>query len=132
MRCVRSALAARACAHTCRIPKKILGKVFLLYQQAYAVPYIPETGSYSRAGLTLENTSLYWVPGVVHVCRHWRAVALDYPRLWLHITLHLGLEWATRMLTLSKSSPITFSLVDPDPCEACIPPDTWSPPLPPL
>ncbi|KAI0248937.1 hypothetical protein BJV78DRAFT_1130530, partial [Lactifluus subvellereus] len=98
MGAIRRALRAigtrrNALTPTCRIPTEILGEIFLLYQQASA-------GSY--------NTALRWVPGVAHVCRHWRAVALDYPRLWSHVTLHLGREWATRMLALSKSSPITI------------------------
>ncbi|KAF8498121.1 hypothetical protein F5888DRAFT_1577245, partial [Russula emetica] len=81
---------------TCRIPTEILGGIFLFYQHLSA-----------ERRHTLRNTSLRWVPAVAHVCRHWRAVALDHPRLWSCITLRLGREWASRMLTLSKSSPIT-------------------------
>ena len=137
MAAIRGALRAigtrrNALTPTCRIPTEILGEIFLLYQQASAVPYIQEMGGDSRAGLPLKNTALRWVPGVAHVCRHWRTVALDYPRLWSHVILYLGREWATRMLTLSKASPIIITLEDPDPCEASMPLDTWSLPLPPL
>jgi uncharacterized membrane protein YgcG len=116
---------------TCRIPTEILGEIFLFYQHLSAGPYIPECSgpagdASSERRHTLRNTSLRWVPAVAHVCRHWRAVALDHPRLWSCITLRLGREWASRMLTLSKSSPITVTLTDPDPCEASIPLDPWA------
>ncbi|KAI0000760.1 hypothetical protein BJV74DRAFT_759668, partial [Russula compacta] len=94
---------------TCRIPTEILGEIFLFYQQASAGPYILECANDSTtARLTLKNTALRWVPGVAHVCRHWRVVAFEHPRLWSHVMLHLGREWASRMLSLSKSSPITI------------------------
>ena len=128
---------------SCRIPTEILGQIFLFYQQLSAGPYILECSGPSPGGdssaerrHTLKNTSLRWVPAVAHVCRHWRAVALDLPRLWACITLRLGREWALRMLSLSKSSPITVTLTDPDPCEASIPLDPWAtaslPPFPSL
>jgi F-box-like len=136
MAAIRRALRAigtrrNALTPTCRIPTEILGEIFLLYQQASSASYVPEGGNDSRARLTLRNTPLRWVPGVAHVCRHWRAVALDYPRLWSNVTLQLGREWAMRMLTLSKSSPITIALTDPDQCEASMSLDTWTLPLPP-
>ncbi|KAI0278915.1 hypothetical protein BGY98DRAFT_908533, partial [Russula aff. rugulosa BPL654] len=87
---------------TCRIPTEILGEIFLFYQHLSSGPYIPDC-----SGGGPPNTSLRWVPAVAHVCRHWRAVALDHPRLWSCITLRLGRDWASRMLALSKSSPIT-------------------------
>ncbi|KAH9966344.1 hypothetical protein BGW80DRAFT_1178356, partial [Lactifluus volemus] len=121
MAAIRRALRAigtrrNALTPTCRIPTEILGEIFLFYQQASAGPFISECGGGGGGGgndnrgarLTLKNTVLRWVPGVAHVCRHWRGVALDYPRLWSSVTLGLGREWATRMLTLSKSSPITI------------------------
>ena len=118
---------------TCRIPTEILGQIFLFYQQVSPGSYILECSGPSPGGdsssdrrHTLKNTSLRWVPAVAHVCRHWRAVALDHPRLWSCITLRLGREWASRMLSLSKSSPITVTLTDPDPCEASIPLDPWA------
>jgi len=136
MAAIRRALRAigtrrNALTPTCRIPTEILGEIFLCYQQASAGPYILECTSDPAARLTLKNTSLRWVPGVAHVCRHWRAVALEHPRLWSHVTLHLGREWAARMLALSKSSPISIALADPDPCEASMPLDPWGLPPPP-
>ncbi|KAI9463936.1 hypothetical protein F5148DRAFT_1286004 [Russula earlei] len=135
MAAIRRALRAigtrrNALTPTCRIPTEILGEIFLFYQQASAGPSILECANDSSARLTLKNTTLRWVPGVAHVCRHWRTVALEHPRLWSRVTLHLGREWASRMLALSKSSPITIALADPDPCEASMPLDPWG--LPPV
>ncbi|KAI0290024.1 hypothetical protein BC826DRAFT_900017, partial [Russula brevipes] len=92
---------------TCRIPTEILGEIFLFYQQTSA-PYMLECTNDPPPRLALRDTALRWVPGVAHVCHHWRAVALDHPRLWSHVTLHLGRDWAARMLALSKASPITI------------------------
>jgi hypothetical protein len=143
IRCALRKIGTRrnALTPTCRIPTEILGEIFLFYQQVSAGPYIlecpgPGGDSSLERRHTLKNTSLRWVPAVAHVCRHWRAVALGHPRLWSCITLRLGREWASRMLALSMSSPITVTLTDPDPCEASIPLDPWAaatlPPFPSL
>ena len=127
---------------TCRIPPEILAEIFLFYQQtstslldciadAAAAAAAASSTSTSTGGAggaphtTLKNTPLRWVPGVAHVCRHWRAVALEHPRLWANVTLRHGRDWAQRMLALSKSAPIRIALADPDPCEASMPLDSW-------
>jgi len=132
---------------TCRIPPEILAEIFLFYQQqtASSSPLECPSGGIGSSGSgggvgdaaggggpprpTLKDTALRWVPGVAHVCRHWRAVALAHPRLWSNVTLRLGREWALRMLALSKSAPISVTLADPDPCEASMLLDPWG--LPP-
>lgn len=121
---------------TCRIPPEILAEIFLFYQQQTTSACPLECpggggGGGDAAGgggpprPTLKDTALRWVPGVAHVCRHWRAVALAHPRLWSNVTLRLGREWALRMLALSKSAPISVTLADPDPCEASMLLDPW-------
>jgi hypothetical protein len=123
---------------TCRIPPEILAEIFLFYQQQTTSAYpleCPSSGTADAAGgggpprPMLKDTALRWVPGVAHVCKHWRAVALAHPRLWSNVTLRLGREWALRMLDLSKSAPISIALADPDPCEAGVLLDPWD--LPP-
>ena len=103
---------------TCRIPVEILAEIFLIYQLVQASTPLLGCAADGPAGHTLKNTTLRWVPGVAHVCRHWRAVALAHPRLWSNITLSLGSTWALRMLALSKSSPISIKLSDPNTCES--------------
>ena len=97
---------------TCRIPTEILIEIFSHYQRSY-LPY-DIVGSPS----TLYGTSLGWVPGVAHVCRHWRTAAHEHPRLWSNVMLHMGREWGQRMLALSKASPIVVALSNPVPCGA--------------
>lgn len=99
---------------TCRIPTEILVEIFLHYQRSYFHFDILQDKGLS----TLYGTSLGWVPAVAHVCRHWRTVALEHPRLWSNVVLHMGRAWAQHMLTLSKASPIIVALSNPVPCGA--------------
>ncbi|KAF7430839.1 hypothetical protein PC9H_006553 [Pleurotus ostreatus] len=50
------------------------------------------------------NNSLAWIK-VSHVCQHWRAVALDSPRLWTNIVLSRP-KWTREMLKRSKMAPL--------------------------
>lgn len=45
---------------------------------------------------------------VTHVCRHWRAVALDYPFLWGNITYELGTQWTMLMMERAKYATISI------------------------
>ncbi|KAI9449012.1 hypothetical protein BJY52DRAFT_1228020 [Lactarius psammicola] len=118
MLCVLRAVGSRrnALTLTCRIPTEILVEIFLHYQRSYfALDILVED---KEKHSTLYGTSLGWVPAVAHVCRHWRTVAHEHPRLWSEVVLHMGRAWAQRMLALSKASPIVVSLTNPIPCEA--------------
>jgi hypothetical protein len=109
---------------SCRLPPEILGQIFVHYQESsssFSFPSRKGRENYSP----LCKTVLWWVPAVAHVCRHWRTVALRYPRLWSNIAFHLGRTWALRMLTLSKAVPITTAMSDPHPCRASIRPLSW-------
>ena len=130
IQCAQRAIGTRrnALTPTCRIPAEILAEIFLYQQASTSLLYcvsINDAAADGPAGQTLKSTALRWVPGVAHVCRHWRAVALEHPRLWSNVTLRLGRTWALRMLALSKSSPISITLSDPDPCKASM----WHDPL---
>ncbi|KAF8263586.1 hypothetical protein EI94DRAFT_1740599 [Lactarius quietus] len=108
---------------TCRIPQEILGQIFLHYQRLYGPSWV--TANKMARPSPLHKTTLWWVPAVAHVCRHWRTVAFQVPQLWSNIALHLGRTWALRMLTLSRAVPITIAMNDPLPCEASIRPLFW-------
>ncbi len=116
MLCVLRAVGTRrnALTLTCRIPTEILVEIFLHYQRSCF--YFPVEDEEKHSALC--GTSLEWVPAVAHVCRHWRTVAHEHPRLWSNVVLHMGRAWAQRMLALSKASPIVVSLSNPVPCEA--------------
>ncbi|KAH9064387.1 hypothetical protein EDB87DRAFT_1321589 [Lactarius vividus] len=121
MLCVLRAVGSRrnALTLTCRIPTEILVEIFLHYQRSYYHFDVPK-GDQERHS-DLHGTSLGWVPAVAHVCRHWRTVAHEHPRLWSNVVLHLGRAWAQRTLALSKAAPIVVSLSNPIPCVTTIP-----------
>ena len=108
---------------TCRIPHEILGQIFLHYQRSPLGFCI--SGHENGSPLALHGTVLWWVPGVAHVCRHWRTVAFQIPQLWSNIALHLGRTWALRMLSLSRAVPINIGMNDPRPCGASTGPLIW-------
>lgn len=51
-----------------------------------------------------------WI-AITHVCRHWRAVALDHHPLWTSITSQLTLGWAKAFMERSEPLPVDVSLV---------------------
>ena len=53
-----------------------------------------------------------WVH-VTHVCSHWRHIAIDYPNLWTHISLH-NPSWVLEMLAHSKTASITVEADEVD------------------
>ena len=108
---------------TCRIPSEILGQIFLHYKRTLLGSCLFQKSKERR--FALYGTMLWWVPAVAHVCRHWRTVAFQTPKLWTHIALHLGRTCALRMLTLSRALPITIAMNDPHPCEGSIVPVFW-------
>ena len=113
-----------ALTRSCRLPPEILSQIFVHYQlSSTSFSFPTQNGRETYSALC--KTVLWWVPAVAHVCRHWRTVALGYPRLWSNIALHLGRTWAVRMLTLSKAVPITIAMSDPHPCGASIRPLSW-------
>jgi len=108
---------------TCRIPSEILGQIFLHYKLTSLGFCVFQKEKEKRSALY--NTVLWWVPAVAHVCRHWRTVAFQTPKLWTDIALHLGRTCVFRMLTLSRALPITIAMNDPHPCGDSIVPFFW-------
>ncbi|KAH9176104.1 hypothetical protein EDB89DRAFT_201167 [Lactarius sanguifluus] len=126
MLCVLRAVASRrnALTLTCRIPTEILVEIFLHYQHSYHELDVPKGDKEKHSAL--HGTSLGWVPAVAHVCRHWRTVAHEHPRLWSNVVLHMGRTWAQRTLALSKAVPIVVSLSNRIPCDVTTIPNAAS------
>lgn len=115
---------------------EILSEVFLIVAHS-ALPPLPNgeprSAYFNNTGSLDVNDTIFLVPTtdqqpwtLMHICRHWRQVALDTPRLWSHIKfelgfnelhyyrkvskrwqlkhLHLALEW----LEMSKQAPLTI------------------------
>ncbi|KAA1477618.1 hypothetical protein DENSPDRAFT_616406 [Dentipellis sp. KUC8613] len=53
------------------------------------------------------SQSIGWIQ-VTHVCRQWRAAALEHPALWSNITPGLGSRWRKEFLCRSKMAPIAI------------------------
>ncbi|KAI0064801.1 hypothetical protein BV25DRAFT_190059 [Artomyces pyxidatus] len=45
---------------------------------------------------------------VAHVCRQWRAVAIDSPTLWQDVDFAMGPTWADVMLSRARTLPVTI------------------------
>ena len=43
-----------------------------------------------------------------HVCRYWREVTIEHPKLWTKISLDLGEIWVSEMLKRAKNSSLVF------------------------
>ncbi|VDC04585.1 unnamed protein product [Peniophora sp. CBMAI 1063] len=81
-------------AHTaiCRLPQEVLENVFASLRDIY----IPGVYGRPRLGYVV----------ILHVCRLWREIALQAPRIWTYIELGLGSAWANRFLELSCTLPL--------------------------
>lgn len=78
-------------ADTCILPAEVLSNIFIALKE-----------------VIVHERKMSWVR-VSHVCRHWRAVALDCPVLWSTI-LSVNPELMELMLHRSKSSPLTIKI----------------------
>ncbi|KII86792.1 hypothetical protein PLICRDRAFT_177530 [Plicaturopsis crispa FD-325 SS-3] len=78
-----------------RLPAEILSSIFIWYRD-------------------MCSGYAYWPlwTRVSHVCRHWRDVALDSPRLWSHIVSWDSPEWTHECLLRSKNAPLRITLDD--------------------
>ncbi|KAJ7760560.1 hypothetical protein B0H16DRAFT_1532699 [Mycena metata] len=70
-----------------RLPPEMLSKIFLFVQ----------------------SNTLSWIEEVSHICRHWRAVALNCPNLWC-FPIFSRSKWADEMLKRSKMAPLSIRL----------------------
>ncbi|KAF7796365.1 hypothetical protein EIP86_007542 [Pleurotus ostreatoroseus] len=80
---------------TCRLPPEVLSMIFVSVTDAEPLAE-PQDFTAPR----IKN----WYP-ILHVCKRWRAVALECPTLWNRIDVTSPL-WAQEMLRLSKKAPL--------------------------
>ncbi|CAK5283099.1 unnamed protein product [Mycena citricolor] len=85
-----SALQTRrnALAPISRLPPEVLSRVFLCL-------------------VLSDSYSVRWTREISHVCRQWRAVALEFPWVWSYPSFR-HLDWAEEMLERSKSALLTI------------------------
>ncbi|KAJ2928744.1 hypothetical protein H1R20_g8216, partial [Candolleomyces eurysporus] len=83
-------------ADTSPFPPEILSNIFIILRRSTGFGY----------GYSYISAS-FWIR-VTHVCRHWRAVALDCPALWSDL-LFVGPKITEMMLQRSKSAPLTVT-----------------------
>ncbi|KAI0047739.1 hypothetical protein FA95DRAFT_1492138, partial [Auriscalpium vulgare] len=79
------------------LPTEIMAEIFALL----ATVDVPRCYRH----LHVRQYRLGWV-NVTHVCRRWRALALDLPRLWTSISFALGRKWAEVFLARSRTAPV--------------------------
>ncbi|KAA1478187.1 hypothetical protein DENSPDRAFT_661345 [Dentipellis sp. KUC8613] len=94
-----------------RLPSEILALVFH-FVRSHCSPWNIAHHRRLRDDFRIENLSsaTAWVQ-VTHVCRQWRATALDDPGLWSEIIL--GSKWAGEFLRRSRSAPILLDYTWP-------------------
>lgn len=84
-----------------RLPPEVLTEIFIQHARDIHLPH-----DVSALSPYLTRQIL-----VSHVCRHWYAVALNCPRLWNSIILPAPREWILAMLSRSKRTPLSVTLM---------------------
>ncbi|KAI0052224.1 hypothetical protein FA95DRAFT_70605 [Auriscalpium vulgare] len=84
-----------------RLPSKVLALVFRALGEEAGAAHVHMDG---------QNTSLGWV-SVTHVCRRWRAVAMENHELWTHITFSMGERWAHELVSRWRSAPMILNTI---------------------
>lgn len=86
----------------CKLPVELLQMVF---------DYCTES---QESGLELCRVYPHWI-AITHVCRHWRAAALNHHSLWTAInTDDLGTVWAKAFMERSDPAPVDVTVrIDP-------------------
>ncbi|TFY72393.1 hypothetical protein EVG20_g632 [Dentipellis fragilis] len=99
-----------AIAHVHKLPPENLAYIFDFLRVSYPPRYLVVWGG--RKVLCRG-----WIL-VTYICRRWRSVALDDPRLWIDIPFLLGPTWTQEFLRRSRNVPIS---VDSDLIERLTP-----------
>lgn len=88
-----------------RLPFEILEQIFL----ELVAPYqrTPSNDDFSLADDRNERVPKA-IAQLMAVCRSWREVALQCPRLWAHLPMSLSEDTISRFLALSKTSPLSI------------------------
>lgn len=81
-----------ALSRPCRLPSEVLARCF------WFLVAIDPPRSASLLG---------WIQ-ILHVCAHFRQVALSEPLLWTEISFTLGRKWASHMVSLAKAAPLSI------------------------
>ncbi|KAF6766253.1 hypothetical protein DFP72DRAFT_12127 [Ephemerocybe angulata] len=81
---------------SCRIPREILANILLAHQSLIIQG---SRGSWRHEGIFL------WIK-TAHVCRHWRAVALDCPALWANLCSFTKREFVELSYRRSRNAPL--------------------------
>ncbi|KAF6761982.1 hypothetical protein DFP72DRAFT_780625, partial [Ephemerocybe angulata] len=86
----------------CRLPAEILSRVFLELSSMTTI-HSPVPGEERW-------TKLLWIPST-NVCRHWREVANNCPRLWASPAFNSNPNLAAMMLNRSRHAPLSIRYV---------------------
>lgn len=81
-----------ALSRPCRLPSEVLARCFW-----FLVAVDPPLSVASRGWLR-----------ILHVCAHFRQVALSEPTLWTEVSFILGRSWAFQMVSLAKAAPLSI------------------------
>ena len=80
-----------------QLPVEILQKIFTCVAEPHLTEH-PSLQVYPE-----------WI-AIAHVCRHWRAAALDHHSLWGTITPNLSLFWMKTLMARSEPAPVDVEL----------------------
>lgn len=84
-------------AYISRLPPEILGKIFLHYKDHICITMKDKEPSSEKYPA--------WVT-LAHVCRLWRVVSLDSPKLWSFISMHWSKNFIQKSVIRSKQYPL--------------------------
>ncbi|KAI0262705.1 hypothetical protein BC834DRAFT_1034275 [Gloeopeniophorella convolvens] len=73
-------------------------------------PRIPRSDHYPTQ--IHPGRKLGWIVAT-HVCRRWRQVALQSPRLWCRVTLAIGVTWTRTFILRARPIPLSISFTHP-------------------
>ena len=88
-----------------RLPAETLAEVFLAFKEQHRARLCTEEEFF-------ETRPVAWLV-VMHVCRRWRVIASDFPRLWQHIPMRNNEDFVRTFLERSKNTPL---FIAPGPC----------------
>ncbi|OCH93811.1 hypothetical protein OBBRIDRAFT_823850, partial [Obba rivulosa] len=89
-----------------RLPTELLAEVFILHARDRGLHAL----YYKKYGMVLAGAEkrYTWIR-VAQVCRHWRAVALNCPRLWNHIYV-TSPKWMEMLLPRTRKAPLSVEV----------------------
>ncbi|KAI0047465.1 hypothetical protein FA95DRAFT_1606060, partial [Auriscalpium vulgare] len=85
-----------------RLPHDILAQIFIACRDQDCNSAVRK-----RTPESERKAGLGWIQ-VSHVCRDWRAIALERHDLWTHIPFYLGTEWIEEAFSRSHLAPLVI------------------------